>query len=356
MSRWRIAGINFDHFHIGDNLRMAGEHPQVEIVAVCDEQPERTLTAAREFGLTDDRVFSDYRECLESTKPDVVLLCPAAADHGLWTARVAEYGVHVIVEKPFAATLAEADAMIDAMERGGGRLAINWPMAWYATNRTASRLIQEGVVGNVLEVHYYDGNRGPLWHTAGKDERNAAQVAKEKPSSWFYSRARGGGSMLDYLGYGTTLATWFNGGQVPVEVLAMVDDPVGLEVDEHAITLARYEHGLSKFETRWGTFTDPWTHQPQPKCGFVIVGDRGTISSYDFEDSVYVQSEASPQGRKVPVDKITPPHENPVQYLLDCLAHDRPIEGPMSTETSRIGQMVVDAAVQSAAEKKTVRL
>ena len=36
--------------------------------------------------------------------------------------------------------------------------------------------------------------------------------------------------------------------------------------------VARYDLGLSKFETRWGTFTDPWTHQPQPKCGFVVVG------------------------------------------------------------------------------------
>ena len=58
----------------------------------------------------------------------------------------------------------------------------------------------------------------------------------------------------------------------------MVDEPTGLEVDEHSIVVARYAHGLSKFETRWGTFTDPWIIQPQPKCGFVILGTEGSVA------------------------------------------------------------------------------
>ncbi len=356
MRRWKIAGINFDHFHMGDNLRMAARHPEVEVVALCDENPARTRSAAAELGLHDDQIFSDYGACLEQVRPDLVLLCPAAAEHSLWTQRVAEFGVHVIVEKPFATSLAEADAMIDAMERGGGRLAINWPMAWYPTHRTARRLISEGRIGKVLEVHYYGGNRGPLWHSAGKEERTAAQVAAEKPSSWFYSRARGGGSLLDYLGYGTTLATWFNGSQAPLEVMAMVDEPTDLEVDEHAITLVRYAGGLSKFETRWGTFTDPWTHQPQPKCGFVVVGDEGTISSYDFEPTIRVQTRQHPAGAHVPVDEIQPPYQDPVQYVLDCIAGEHPMEGPLSPSISRIGQQIVDAAVRSAREKQSVAL
>ena len=173
--------------------------------------------------------------------------------------------------------------MIAAMSGTGKQLAINWPLAWYPPHRTTQRLIADGAIGEVLEVHFYDGNRGPLWHAADKRERTAADVVREKPTSWFYQAAHGGGSLLDYLGYGTTLGTWFLDGRKPLEVTATVDQPAGLEVDEHAIVVARYATGLSKFETRWGTFTDPWTHQPQPKCGFVVVGTEGTISSYDYE-------------------------------------------------------------------------
>ena len=47
MSKWKIAGINFDHLHMGDNLRMAFEHADVEIVGICDEQPSAWGRRAR---------------------------------------------------------------------------------------------------------------------------------------------------------------------------------------------------------------------------------------------------------------------------------------------------------------------
>lgn len=353
---WRIVGINFAHLHMGDNLRKVFEHPRCEIVGVSHDSPEEMQDSIANFSIPPERVFSDYRACLEKTKPDLVILCPPTAEHGQWTRRVAEYGVHVLIEKPFAASLAEADAMIAVMKLTGKTLAINWPLVWVASHQTTKRLISEGTIGDVIEVHYYDGNRGPCWHTADKIEKTAAEVAAAKPNSWFYQLARGGGSLLDYLGYGVTLGTWFLDGRRPIEVTSTVDDPAGLEVDEHSITVARYETGLSKFETRWGTFTDPWTHQPQPKCGFVIVGTAGTISSYDYEPTVRLQTRECPEGRDLPCDELKSPNQDPVQYLIDCLENDRQPEGPLSPQISRIGQQIAEAAVQSACEKRTVLL
>ena len=173
---------------------------------------------------------------------------------------IAPYGTNVLLEKPFAASLAEADRMAAAMAATGKLFAINWPLAWYPPHVTSKRLIDEGVIGKVIEVHYYDGNRGPFPHT--DDDADPGSIAERKVSSWFYQEAKGGGSLLDYLGYGVTLGTWFQGGKAPLEVTTVVDRPAGLEVDEHSVSIARYEQGLSKFETRWGTFTDPWILQP----------------------------------------------------------------------------------------------
>ncbi len=351
---WRVAGINFDHFHMGDLLRMVHEHPNAEIVGISDEQPERMEEAAGNFGIESEKIFTDYRACLEKLKPDVVILCPAAARHAEWTEKVAEYAVPILMEKPFAASLEEADRMIAAMEKSAQPLAINWPLRWYASHATAHRLVSEGIIGEVREVHYYDGNRGPLWHGADKIEKEP--TAEEKDASWFYKKSEGGGSLLDYLGYGTTLATWYHGNRKPIEVTCMMDEPDGLEVDEHSVTVVRYECGLSKFETRWGTFTDPWTHQPQPKCGFVIKGSEGTLSSYDFEETLRVQKEDCPEGKGIQVDELSAPFENPVQYFLHCLETGTPVEGPLSPEVSRIGQQIVDTAYRSAAEKRTLPL
>jgi predicted dehydrogenase len=350
----RVAGINFDHFHMGDLLRMAFNHPQVEIVGICDEDPARMRDAIRNFHIPPERVFTDVDACLEKSRPDFVILCPATARHAEYVERVAPFRVHLLVEKPFAASVAEADRMIAAARRYGVMLAINWPLRWMPGHATAHRLLSEGRIGELQEVHYYDGNRGPLFHGADKVELTPTPAMKRK--SWFYKRKLGGGSLLDYLGYGTTLGTWFHGGRKPIEVTAVTDWPNGLEVDEHSITIARYACGLSKFETRWGTFTDPWTHQPQPKCGFVLKGTDGTISSYDYEPTVRMQTRRKPGGEVIRADRLRPPFQNPIQYFVECLRRERPPEGPLSPAISRIGQQIVDSAVLSAKLKRTVKL
>src|SRR4051794_21147848 len=170
MKNWRVAGINFDHMHMGDLLRMVHEHPAAEIVGICDETPARMDAAREKLRMPADRVFADYRRCIEATKPDVVILCPATGRHAEWTEKVAPLGVHVLMEKPFAANLADADRMIAAMTKAGKQLAINWPLRWYPSHVTAKRLLDERTIGDLIEVHYYDGNRGPMRHLADKVE------------------------------------------------------------------------------------------------------------------------------------------------------------------------------------------
>lgn len=351
--KMRFVGINFDHMHMGDLLRQVHENLLAEIAGICDEDPARMQAAIRNFGIPADRVFTDYRACMEKTKPDAVILCPSTARHAEYVEKVAPFGADLLVEKPFAATLAEADRMIAATERAKVRMAINWPLRWYPSHVTAHRLLREGRIGALQEVHFYDGNRGPLWHTADKIETTPTEEMKRK--SWFYKKSEGGGALLDYLGYGVTLGTWYHDGRKPTEVTAITHGGATLEVDEHAVVVCRYDCGLSKFETRWGTFTDPWIHQPQPKCGFVLKGTRGTISSYDFEKTVRLQTERNPVGEDLPVDDLAP-WTNPIAYFVDRVRAGQPFEGPLSPAVCRIGQQIVDSAVLSVEQRRTVAL
>lgn len=353
--RWKIVGINFDHMHMGDLLRMAHEHPDAEIVGISDEQPERMATAASHFGIGQERQFADLRECLERTRPDVAILCPATGLHGDYVEQIAPYGVDILIEKPFAASLADADRMIAAVRKSGRTLMINWPLAWSRPHVTCKRLIDEGLIGTVTEVHHYGGNRGPLRHLADKVEVSAEEAARQKSQSWWYRKDKAGGSLQDYMGYGATFGTWYHGGKAPIEVTCVVNVPPGLEVDEHSITVARYDVGLSIFETRWGTFTDPWIHPTQPKTGFVIAGTHGTISVYDRQ-ALRVQTERHPEGEDIPADILASPNRNPIEYLLHCLETGEPVQGPLDPQFSRIGQQIIDTAVLSAQEKRTVAL
>ena len=352
--RWRIAGINFSHMHMGDLLRNVSDHPNADIVGICDEDRSAMQPAIDSIGIDESVVFTDYQQCMETTKPDLVILCPPTAEHAIWVERIAPFGTHLFVEKPFAASIAEADRMIAAAKESGKELIINWPARWDPVYYTTWRLINDGVIGEVIEVHYYGGNRGPLYH--GADKIEFEPTAKDKQESWWYKLSAGGGSMRDYLGYGVTLGTWFNGGQVPIDVTAVTNTTPGLEVDEHSITVARYANGMSKFETRWGTFSDPWVHQPQPKCGFVVRGTKGTIASYDYKSFLRMQTAEQPEGFEQPVDTLPEGERNGIEYTLTRLDAGLPIEGPLSASVARIGQVIIEAAIRSSDAQKTVAI
>ena len=171
-----------------------------------------------------------------------MILCPATARHADWTEQVAAFGTHLLVEKPFAASLAEADRMIAAVAEDGQELAINWPLRWSPPHVTAKRLIDEGVIGEVTEVHYYDGNRGPLRHVAGKvevDEPTPRRKSRELVLQEVRRRRVAAGLPRLRHDAGDVV----HGGRAPLEVTAVVDGRPGLEVDEHSVTVARYARG-----------------------------------------------------------------------------------------------------------------
>jgi glucose-fructose oxidoreductase len=356
LAKFRVVGISFDHIHMGDLLREVFNHPDAEIAGIYDPDRSRMQGAVHNFGIPEDRVFTDLDECMSTAKADLAIICARTGEHADVVEKVAAHKVNVLVEKPFAASVADARRIIAAVEKAGKRLAVNWPLAWYPSHNTAKRLVSEGRIGRLIEIHFYDGNRGPLFHLADKVEVSPEEVEKQKAASWWYKKAYGGGSLLDYLGYGVTLGTWFYDGVEPIEVTSVVDETPGIEVDQHSITVCRYPHGLSKFETRWGTLTDPWTQQPQPKCGFVLVGTDGSISSYDYDDFVTLQTRADTAHVKVPVDTLPEGRRAPVEYVLARLADGAPITGPLDPAFCLTGQRIIDSAVKSSTEKRTVPL
>lgn len=354
MAPLRVVGIDFDHMHMGDLLREVHEHPDAEIAGIFDRDPRRMQAAIANFAIPPAKVFTDLDACLAATRPDLVILCAAPAKHADYVEKLAPSGAHILVEKPFASSVADARRMIAAVPPSW-KLAINWPLAWYPSHNTAKRLLDAGRIGELIEVHYYDGNRGPLYHLADKVEVSDAEVERQKPTSWFYKKAAGGGSLIDYLGYGTTLGTWFQGGREPVEITAVVDETPGIEVDQHSVTVARYPHGLSTFETRWGTISDPWTLQPIPRCGFILVGTAGAIASYDYDDHVTLQLRGG-QPETVPVDAKPPGRRGAIDYMIDRIRRDLPVEGPLDPALCLIGQRMIDTALASAGQKRTLPL
>ncbi len=101
------------------HARIYSELPEAELVAVVDVKPERAGEIARRH---DCRALTDWRQALNLV--EAVSLAAPTVLHAELGAALLERGLHVLVEKPIADSLAGAEALIEARERSGSVLRI----------------------------------------------------------------------------------------------------------------------------------------------------------------------------------------------------------------------------------------
>ena len=139
----------------------------VQVVALSDPD----LIGQKEAGerTRASRLYSDFRQMLQKEDLDLVNVCPCMlGSHAEMVIAAAESGVKgILCEKPFAQTLAQADAMIDACERHGVRIAVAHRRA-SAYEQLAKKLVEEGVIGD-LQVLRAHGKAGPPGRRARPD-------------------------------------------------------------------------------------------------------------------------------------------------------------------------------------------
>jgi predicted dehydrogenase len=105
------------HSDLLGNNQIAG----ATLAAVCDTNPARAEAMGKAFGVP---WYADLHAMMQGTALDVVSVLTPSGTHAQNVIALAQYGKHVVVEKPMALTLADADAMIAACERAGIRLFV----------------------------------------------------------------------------------------------------------------------------------------------------------------------------------------------------------------------------------------
>ena len=88
-----------------------------EIVAVCDQREEVAAETARRWGIPN--AYGDFTRMLAKEKLDFVDICTPPLTHYQLAIQAMEAGLHVLVEKPMATTLSEADEMVAAAKEHG---------------------------------------------------------------------------------------------------------------------------------------------------------------------------------------------------------------------------------------------
>ena len=127
--------------------------PHTDLAAGADPHDEQRALFGDRWGVSQEHLYSDYREMLERERPDVVSVATTAKIRAAVVLDAVRAGVKAIwAEKPIAFSLAEADAMVDACRENGVAFAINTPRRWIPSYVGARKILDSGELGRVLQV------------------------------------------------------------------------------------------------------------------------------------------------------------------------------------------------------------
>lgn len=125
--------------------------PNVEVIAVADPVEPGRRKAMERAGAAQG--FADYREMLVKAKPDIVTVCPRTlVERVAMVTAAAEAKAHILMEKPFARTLAEADRMCAATGKAGVRVQVGHTARLVGVTVAARRLVEAGEIGVLQEL------------------------------------------------------------------------------------------------------------------------------------------------------------------------------------------------------------
>lgn len=144
------CGLNSDY-----HINFAKAYPGLSIVGVVDKDPGRARECARRFGI--GNIFSSIGELVDFDKPDVLHIVTPPKTHSLLAREAMERKCHVLVEKPLALDLPEAESLYETAEKCGVRLCTMHNHFFDPCMRKAHRLVGDGSLGEVINVESYYG-------------------------------------------------------------------------------------------------------------------------------------------------------------------------------------------------------
>ncbi len=330
------------------------EAKNAELVSVMSRSKEK----AEKFSSKHDvpRYYTDIDEFLKDPSLDVVYIATPPHVHCEQTVKVAEYGKHVLCEKPMAAAIEDCEKMIEACGKAGIKLMVGCMMRFQSVHEKTKEIIDSGMLGKILLVKI----QGSFYYPPDPNWRLKPEIA-------------GGGSLIDMGIHCIDLARFFAGEMVEVSAFVgnlLFDYPV----EDSSIVSLKFESGAFGFiESYYSAF--------YTENRYEIIGSKGTLfgekSIWGNRTTGVLKSFAGKIGRTHDFGLAPPWGQDPslggpgtvikeynllprntftaeVEHFSDCIIQDKE---PCITGTEGLRDLqVVHAAYRSAKEGKMVRI
>lgn len=313
----------------------------VEIVALCDIIKEKAVKNGKKFGV--DRLYTDYKEMIQNEKLDAVSVCLPNYLHAEVTLYALNHGLHVLVEKPMATSLKEADEMIKTAKKQNLVLMVGQNQRLAPMHVLAKKIIDSGMLGKVNTFRTVFGHSGP--ESWSGDAR------------WFFDKEKAfAGSLADLGVHKVDLIQFLLDDIEEVACFSAILEKKNCTVDDNSVAIVRMRNGIM------GTVETSWTYKPSEDNGTVFFCEKGTLKMAVEPDAPLVAYFSDPgRGRLVFDVPSMQTNEEGGQFntgvingFIDTIQGK--IENPVSGEEGRKALKAILACIESSASQRKVRV
>ncbi len=324
-------------------LPQLAAYPHAEIVALVDHRRTAAERLARHFGIDRRRIWTDWRRMLRDADADAVAVCVPNHLHAEVAMAALAARKHVLVEKPMALTLADADAMLAAARRYRRCLMVEQTQRFDPIHEVAYDTLRRGLLGRITQVRGRLGHAGPEYWSGRR-------------RSWLTTPAHaGGGALMDLGAHLIDLLRWLTQKEVRRICCQAKTLEKRVAVEDNASALLEFTDGTI------GSFDVSWTTRPY-EVTTMLYGQRGTLrTTVGATQPVSIQlanTAGDPNHRLGPVRHPRVPaasrHGGPYRHFIDCIRlGKRPL---VSGTEGRATLAVILAAYASARTGRWVTL
>lgn len=337
---WRVGIIGLGHWYSAFGLaRALGEYPKATLVGIAGGETRRRNEYARTFGIT---AHGSVKELLARDDLDIVHICPPVDEIPAATVAAARAGKHIILGKPMAMTVAQADDMVAAV-RAAKVVCVPFQGMFRVTQAALKKRLDSGEIGDIVVIHATGRwSIAEDWFHSGKP-------------GWFADPAHvPGGAFIDEGIFSVDQLRWLAGSEV-VRVEAKMANFVhkDIEVEDWGMATFTYANGvIATLEASW-TINSPRKSGPSPKVNSLnrleVVGTRGEIIQENLRVPGLAVLGAGAAGwtfERPGGDYVAPLHPTNLDYLIECL--EKGVEPESRIEDARVSLRTALAAYQSA--------
>lgn len=332
---------------ISPNHLAAAIENQLNIVAICDLDETKMEQAVVTFQLPASvKKYTDYQLMLIVEKPDLVAICTESGTHGQIALDCIDAGSHLIIEKPIALSLEEADQIIEKAKKKNVKVSACHQNRFNKSIQKLREAVEAGRFGKLLHgTAHIRWNRGTAYY---------------KQAPWRGTWAQDGGALMNQCIHNIDLLRWMMGDSI-VEVVGMTDNLQHqlMEAEDLGIALVRFANGS------YGVIEGTTNIYPKNlEETLYIFGEQGTakvggksvnvIEEWMFADLLDNAEEVKAKYHENPPNIYGFGHHPLYADVIDAIRNDR--EPYVTAEDGRRALELVLAIYKSSAEKKSVSL